>query len=73
MIVQSAHQGPSPRILATEDLSRPNCPQCGSVLLIAEQSRFDLKGRIDHTWSCDCGTAFVTSIRLGRRRQPAPA
>jgi hypothetical protein len=34
-------------------------------LLFAEESRFNLRGRIDHAWSCDaCGTAFVTSIRL---------
>jgi RNase P subunit RPR2 len=68
MIVQSACQSAS--ILATEDLRRPKCPDCGSVLLIAEQSRFNLRGRIDHAWSCDaCGRAFVTSIRL-RRRAP---
>jgi RNase P subunit RPR2 len=49
-------------------LRRPKCPDCGSVLLIAEESRFNLLGRIDHAWSCDaCGTAFVTSIRLRRR------
>jgi RNase P subunit RPR2 len=57
-------------------LSRPKCPDCGSILLIAEESRFNLRGRIDHAWSCDaCGSAFVTSIRLGpglRRRCPAP-
>ena len=76
MIVQSACRSASLRVLATEDLSRPKCPDCGSVLLIAEESRFNLRGRIDHAWSCDaCGTAFVTSIRLGlglRRRCPAP-
>jgi predicted RNA-binding Zn-ribbon protein involved in translation (DUF1610 family) len=76
MIVQSACQSASIRVLATEDLSRPKCPDCGSVLLIAEESRFNLRGRIDHAWSCDaCGSAFVTSIRLGlglRRRCPAP-
>ena len=76
MIVQSACRSASVRVLATEDLSRPKCPDCGSVLLIAEESRFNLRGRIDHAWSCDeCGTAFVTSIRLGlglRRRCPAP-
>jgi predicted RNA-binding Zn-ribbon protein involved in translation (DUF1610 family) len=76
MIVQSAYQSASTRVLATEDLSRPKCPDCGSVLLIAEESRFYLRGRIDHAWSCDeCGTAFVTSIRLGsglRRHCPAP-
>jgi len=27
---------------------RPDCPHCGSRLLVAEQSRFDLAGRIDH-------------------------
>jgi predicted RNA-binding Zn-ribbon protein involved in translation (DUF1610 family) len=76
MIVQSACQTASTRVLATEDLSRPKCPDCGSILLIAEESRFNLRGRIDHAWSCDaCGSAFVTSIRLGsglRRRCPAP-
>lgn len=62
----------STRVVATEDLSRPNCPVCGSVLLIAEDSRFSVRGRIDHAWSCDdCGTEFVTSIRLWRRRPPA--
>jgi len=65
MIVQSACQNASTRVLATENLGRPKCPDCGSVLLIAEESRFYLRGRIDHAWSCDaCGTAFVTSIRL---------
>jgi len=65
MIVQSAYQSASTRVLATEDLGRPKCPDCGSVLLIAEESRFNLHGCIDHAWSCDaCGTAFVTSIRL---------
>jgi predicted RNA-binding Zn-ribbon protein involved in translation (DUF1610 family) len=76
MIVPSACQTASTRVLATEDLSRPKCPDCGSILLIAEESRFNLRGRIDHAWSCDaCGSAFVTSIRLGsglRRRCPAP-
>jgi hypothetical protein len=37
-------------------------------LLIAEESRFDVKGRIDHAWSCDdCGHEFVTCIRLWSR------
>jgi hypothetical protein len=76
MIDQTACQNASTRVLATEDLSRPKCPDCGSILLFAEESRFNLRGRIDHAWSCDaCGTAFVTSIRLGsglRRRCSAP-
>ena len=76
MIEQSACQSASTRVLATENLGRPKCPDCGSVLLIAEESRFNLRGRIDHAWSCDaCGAAFVTSIRLGlglRRHCPAP-
>ena len=55
------------RALATESLCRPKCPGCGSVLLVAEESRFDAKGRIVHQWSCDhCGEAFATSIRLSR-------
>ena len=56
------------RALATASLSRPNCPRCGSVQLVAEESRFSPNGRIDHDWSCDdCDHAFVTSIRLWRR------
>ncbi len=78
MGVQSACQDLAPR-LASENLSRPNCPRCGSVLLVAEESRFDANvanasgasdviGRIDHHWSCDdCRYAFVTSIRLCSR------
>jgi hypothetical protein len=82
MIVQSACQSastgvlatqvpvskvPASKVFATKDLSRPNCPHCSSVLLIAEESRFNIHGCIDHAWSCnDCGTAFVTSIRLWR-------
>jgi len=66
MIVQSACQAPSSR-LANQSFSRPKCPCCGSILLIAEESRFDAQGRIDHDWSCDdCGYEFATSIRLGR-------
>jgi hypothetical protein len=33
------------------DLGRPNCPRCGSVLLIAEESEFKLKGQIRHAWA----------------------
>jgi hypothetical protein len=51
--------------LEPPSLGRPNCPRCGSILLMAEESRFNVRGRIDHAWSCDdCGNAFVTSIRL---------
>jgi ribosomal protein S27AE len=53
--------------LHSTSLSRPNCPRCGSALLIAEESRFSSSGRIDHDWLCDrCGNTFVTSIKLGR-------
>jgi len=52
-------------VAATHDFRRPKCPRCGSVLLMAEQSEFNLKGRIRHTWSCDeCAHEFVTSITL---------
>ena len=69
----AAYQNASTRVLATEDLSRPNCPDCGIVLLIAEESRFDLHGHIDHAWSCDgCGSAFVTSIRLAAALSGTP-
>jgi predicted RNA-binding Zn-ribbon protein involved in translation (DUF1610 family) len=65
MIVQSAYQASTARSLATENLSRPPCPRCGSMLLVAEDSRFHARGRIDHDWSCDdCGNVFGTSIRL---------
>jgi hypothetical protein len=34
-------------------------------LLLAERSRFNLTGRIDHVWACDdCGTEFETSIEV---------
>jgi hypothetical protein len=37
------------------------------LLLVAEQSRFNLAGRIDHFWACDdCGTEFATSIEVTR-------
>ncbi len=74
MTVQSAYlafpsRGLSTRGQAAESLRRPKCPRCGSVLLIAEESRFNVRGRIDHVWSCDeCGNGFVTSIRLGLAR-----
>lgn len=56
------------RVLATESLSRPNCPRCGNVQLVAESSRFDPRGRIEHDWACDdCGNEFGTSIRLWPR------
>ena len=61
------------RVLPTASLRRPNCPRCGSLLLIAEESRFNAQAcvgdwRIDHDWSCDdCGHKFATSVRLGRR------
>lgn len=66
MIVQSACQ-PSSKVLGSK-LRRPHCPRCGSVLLIAEESRFDAGGHIHHDWLCDdCGHHFVTSVRLGKR------
>jgi transcription elongation factor Elf1 len=48
---------------------RPDCPHCGSRLLVAEQSSFHLAGgRIDHFWACDvCGTEFETSIEVKRQ------
>jgi len=47
------------------DFRRPKCPRCGSVLLMAEESAFNLRGRIRHAWSCEeCAYEFVTSIPL---------
>jgi DNA-directed RNA polymerase subunit RPC12/RpoP len=47
---------------------RPNCPHCGRRLLVAEQSRFNVTGRIDNFWACDdCGAQFATSIEVKRR------
>lgn len=68
-MVQSACRNPAPRtVVATDRLGRPNCPGCGRVLFVAEQSWFNMRGRIDHVWLCDdCGQEFVTSIRLGLR------
>lgn len=66
MMVQSVCQRPASRVIGTADLSRPDCPRCGNTLLVAEESLFDVSGRIDHAWSCDCGNEFVTSICLWR-------
>jgi RNase P subunit RPR2 len=56
-------------IAVRQNFGRPTCPRCGSVLLIAEESEFDLKGRIRHLWSCDdCAHEFSTSITLWRRK-----
>jgi DNA-directed RNA polymerase subunit RPC12/RpoP len=64
MNVQTACQAPS-----MMELRRPKCPRCGSILLVAEQSAFNLDGRIRHAWACDdCGNEFVTSIRLPPRQ-----
>jgi hypothetical protein len=64
MMVQSACHASS-KLLATQNLGRPKCPCCGNVLLIAEGSRFNSRGRIDHDWSCDdCDHEFATSVRL---------
>lgn len=66
MMVSSAWHASSVMKLSTENLRRPNCPRCGTILPVAEQSRFNLRARIDHVWSCDeCGNEFITSIRLG--------
>jgi hypothetical protein len=47
---------------------RPKCPCCGSIVLIAEESAFNLRGRIRHAWACDeCSHEFVTSIPLWSR------
>lgn len=53
------------RAAVTPDFGRPKCPRCGNALLIAEESEFNLKGRIRHVWSCDeCAHEFTTSITL---------
>jgi hypothetical protein len=56
-------------IAVSQNFGRPRCPRCESVLLIAEESEFDLKGRIRHLWLCDdCAHEFSTSITLWRRK-----
>ena len=55
------------------DLGRPNCPRCGSVLLIAEASEFNDEGQIRHAWACDdCTHEFVTAIALWPRKVSDP-
>lgn len=56
------------REAVTRDFGRPKCPRCGNVLLVAEESEFNLKGRIRHAWTCDeCAHEFVTLITLWPR------
>jgi RNase P subunit RPR2 len=65
MSVQLASNASKP---VTHDFRRPRCPRCGSILMMAEESAFNLKGRICHAWSCDdCAHQFVTSISLWPR------
>ena len=65
MTVPSGCVAFSTRGRTTQNLGRPNCPCCGTILLMAEASRFNARGRIDHAWAChDCGNEFVTSVRL---------
>ena len=67
MLIAGPSRSSSEPLHSTRSLSRPNCPRCGSALLVAEESRFSSSGRIDHDWLCDqCGNTFVTSIKLGR-------
>jgi ribosomal protein S27AE len=66
-ILSACHAEKTALRTAIENFRRPDCPRCGSTLFVAEQSEFNLKGRIRHVWSCDdCGHEFVTSIRLWR-------
>jgi hypothetical protein len=59
---------PVTREFLAQEFRRPKCLRCGSVLLIAEESAFNLRGRIRHAWSCDvCTHEFVTSIALWPR------
>jgi RNase P subunit RPR2 len=70
MTLQHTCNAPEP---AAHDFRRPNfrrpqCPRCGSILLVAEESAFNLRGRIRHAWACDeCTYEFVTSIPLRPR------
>ena len=64
MTVQFACNASEP---VTYEFRRPKCPRCGSVMLIAEASAFNLRGRIRRAWSCDdCAHEFVTSMPCGR-------
>ena len=44
----SIHCGYAERV-STRDFGRPKCPRCASMLLVAEESAFNLVGRIRHT------------------------
>ena len=47
------------------ELGRPQCPHCGSTVLMAERSALDPDGCIRHAWACDaCAHEFVTSVRV---------
>jgi ribosomal protein S27AE len=62
-----AHDHASAHVRPAFRSQRPNCPDCGGLVLVADHARFDATGRIDHVWSCDdCGKEFVTSINMVR-------
>lgn len=60
MNIQTAY-----RTFSAAELGRPECPHCGSPVLMAERSAFDPDGCIRHVWACDvCAHEFVTSVRV---------
>lgn len=60
MNIQTAYRASS-----AAELGRPQCPRCGSIVLMAERSAFGPYGCIRHAWSCDeCAHEFVTSVRV---------
>jgi ribosomal protein S27AE len=61
MATEPTFQNFAPRLRSQQ----PKCPRCGGIVFLADRSRFDLAGRIQHVWCCnDCCNEFVTSIGL---------
>jgi ribosomal protein S27AE len=60
MNIQSVFPAPS-----KAKLSRPTCPRCGSIVLMAERAALDRDSCVRHAWCCDqCGHEFVTSTKM---------
>jgi transposase-like protein len=56
------------KLAVMRDFGRPKCPRCGSMMMIAEESEFNVRGCIRHAWACDdCAHEFTTSIALRPR------
>jgi hypothetical protein len=54
-------------------LSNPSCPRCGTFLVCPETSEFVHPRQVRHSWACDCGEQFQTTVVVAERVSEASA